>query len=112
MQHNRNATIAQQTAFRNTEQHGITDRKNCEFHVAAALNSSLPTTDKLVLVCLAIHSDPDGRCVLSNNRIASLCLVSARTVIRALKKIEGLGLARRDLQEDGERVIWLQGGAA
>lgn len=55
-------------------------------------NTSLRTTEKFVLLVLADHAGPDGRCSPSETRIASLVESSERTVRRAIERLEELGL--------------------
>lgn len=56
-----------------------------------AWEQPLEGTAKLVLLCIADHADAEGRCFPSVDRIADRCGISARTVQRALRLLEGGG---------------------
>lgn len=59
--------------------------------VKACWDLSIPSTEKMVLMCLAEHADDEGKCWPSVRTIARKCSKSVRTVQSALKNLGELG---------------------
>lgn len=61
--------------------------------MAAAWETDLPSTEKMVLLCLCnFASDDGGNCWPSVAKLADLCSTSERTVQRAIRSLETRGI--------------------
>lgn len=63
-----------------------------------AWETSLPSTEKMVLLCLCDHANDDGQCWPSMARIARKCSVTDRTVQRAIKRLRDWGILTGDCE--------------
>lgn len=61
-----------------------------------AWETSLPATEKMVLLCLCDHANDEGQCWPSMARIARKCSVTDRTVQRAIKHLREWGVLTGD----------------
>jgi len=76
--------------------------------VTQAFETTLPPTEKLILICLADATNDSGRgCWPSLATIARKCSVSDRTVRRALGKMEDHGLLSRQFRVGRSTIVHL-----
>lgn len=76
--------------------------------VSRAFETTLPPTEKLILICLADATNDDGRgCWPALATLARKCSVSDRTVRRALSKMEEHGLLSREFRTGRSTIIRL-----
>jgi hypothetical protein len=64
--------------------------------MSAAWDTALPSTEKMVLLCLCDFANDEGVCWPSMERLARKCSVTDRTVRRAMGKLEEWGFVRRE----------------
>lgn len=72
-----------------------------------AFKSTLPTTQKFVLVALCDSANDQGECYPSVPVLAEKCSLSERAVQTAVSVLEGFGYVRREFRKGRSTVYWI-----
>ena len=75
--------------------------------ITRAFGTTLPPTDKLVLICLADAANDQGSCFFLVRTLCGKCSVSESTVQRSLRKMEEHGLLTRNYRKGRSTVFVL-----
>lgn len=75
--------------------------------ITRAFGTTLPPTDKLILLCLADAANDQGSCFFLVGTLCSKCSVSESTVQRSLRKLEENGLLTRNYRKGRSTVFVL-----
>ena len=78
--------------------------------MAAVWAMELPSTEKMVLLCLCDHANNEGNCWPSMERIAGRCGVAERTVRRAIKSLVAKGALSAQLRQGTSNLFHVNPG--
>lgn len=75
--------------------------------MSLAFKTTLPPTQKFVLVALCDSANDQGECYPSVPALAIKCSLGERTVQEAIAVLEGFGFVRREFRRGRSTVYWL-----